>query len=147
MGNRGFTLLEVIIIVSVIIILFSISINSLNGWKNYFGIKSAVNKLYFNFLEVRQLALITHEDCGIYFDDKKNQYFLFKESGEIYKRVPLPDNIYFNEGDITFGGDRRVIFKPIGTAEGGHIIISTSGHQYSIIVYGHTGRIRYERVK
>ncbi len=142
-NKSGFTLMEIIITISLITILISAGTQGIQGFTAYIKLEGDMRKLYSQFLQARQLAIIKQKDYGIIFDKKKRIYKLVDEEMGISSNK-LNDGIKF--GNISFGTNNQVTFKPGGTARGGHVEISNNfNRKYKIIVSPHTGRVRYER--
>ena len=144
--NCGFTVIELILVISIMAILISVSYSGFYGWLEYYKLHSDIKELYFSFIKIRQLTIMKQEVHGIRFEEEKRKYIIFSETrGDIDTNL-LRQGVSYSEGDIRFGGDNKMTFKPIGTAEGGHVTLTDRrGNEFVIYVYGHTGRVRYER--
>lgn len=140
--NKGFTIIEVLLVLSMLFILISIFSLRINGLILYFKLKIELNELYSQFLKARQLSIINQDVYGLSFNNSENSYTLFSEKkGKIDTKKMNSGVTYF---DINFRRGNIMTFKPTGTAESGHIIIGNrTGKKYKIIIYGLTGRVRY----
>ncbi|WP_321493172.1 GspH/FimT family pseudopilin [uncultured Desulfobacter sp.] len=65
--NRGFTLIELMIVLAVIAILLSVSVPVLMLWYDTVGVKSAARDLYAAMQEVRMIAVEQNADAAIVF--------------------------------------------------------------------------------
>mgnify|MGYP006299388009 CR=1 FL=1 len=146
LNNKGFTLIELVIVISIIFILATVSNYSFRSVIDYFKLKSNFREIYANFLKARQLAIINQERFGIAFDVTGNKYTVFRKGGVVLRTINLSKGIKYVKKEIDFGKDNKMRFTPMGTAEGGHITITNNfDKRYTIIVYSHTGRVRFEK--
>ena len=140
-AESGFTLIETVMVVSIIFILITMFSWKINNWISYFRLKSDLRSLYSIFLTARQLAIMKQEPHGLIFE--QNRFHLFSEFNGILKTKSLSSGIKFVQ-DIHFGNDNKMSFKPLGTAEGGNVTLMNNFNQkYKITVYSHTGRVRF----
>ena len=145
-NKQGFTLLEVMLVLAVLAVILSVTSFGFRSWLDYYRLRAESRQLYFTFLKARQYAIIKQEGYGLAFDPQKGAYTLFSENkGEIQTYL-LPSGVYFQEEGIAFGNSQQMTFRPTGTARGGHVILENgSGINYQIVVYGLTGRVRFQR--
>lgn len=140
--EQGFTMIEILLVVSLIFILSSTFSWNIGNFSSYFRLQSDLRQMYHTFMQARQLTILKQKEYGILFKASKNSYYLYSEKEGIIKTNQLKKGIKFNK--IKFGGDNKMTFKPIGTAEGGSISLENKNNlSYKITVYSHTGRIRY----
>ena len=144
--QKGFTILELLVVISIFSLLVSLTaLHTGRSVVTFFRLHLASRQLYFDFLAARQQAIRGQDEYGIRFDLAEGSYTFFSGKKGDLKKNYLSNNLAFKE--ISFTGNRpEASFKPTGTARGGSVVIaSNTGNSYRIVVYGVTGRIRYER--
>ena len=140
--QTGFTLIELILVLSVLSTVVIYPIINLTSIREDYILRSEVKKLYSIILATRQEAVSTYQPQSISFD--KRTYFKSSVQGDI-KEYNLAPEIKIEAINFAFGR-KELIFQPLGTCLGGNIVISNQqGSSYCIIVYGATGRVRWER--
>ncbi len=142
--KKGFTLLEVVVIVSLLAILLSVAVPSaapLENWK----LQTAAQELAAHLREARQDAIASGQPSEILFLVYENCYLLRLHTGS--QRVDLPAGIEY-EGTTTFPGmPPRVSFNYLGRpSRGGTVILeSAAGENRYVIMTPVTGRVRLSR--
>ncbi len=115
--NAGFTLIEILLVVGILVILISISVAGFRLFEGKTELKSyAQNAL--TILELARTKTLASKDAsqyGVRFE--QNKYILFKgdtyqEGAEDNKVYQLPSRLKINKIDLT-GGDNAVVFKRI----------------------------------
>lgn len=143
----GFTLIELIFVISIISLVLAAAGSGFGSWVSSFKLNTEIRNLYYTFLKARQMAITNQEDYGLIFDVEEGSYSLFSDSeGKIEDRK-LSQGCFYKSDDIAFGGDAKMVFKPYGTAEGGHVTLTDGKNlEYAVIISGHTGRVRFEKI-
>ena len=145
-NQTGVTLIELLLVISIIFIMVVLFNSGIRNLLESLKLRADFRKLYTMFLKARQLTIIKQKPYGIFFNQEQRAYTLFCENGSDIKTIDLKNGINYHNGDIVFGGDKKMTFKPLGTAEGGHVSICNKlNENYKIIVSGLTGRVRYEK--
>ncbi len=140
--NKGFTILELMVTISIFFLIVSFSNYGINGWVSKIKLESDMRAVYTQLLKARQLAIINQINYGIKFEPQNDSYILIKEETELEIKK-LNEGIKYSR--ISFGDSNQVTFTPLGTARSGHVKIkNTYSDSYKLIVAPHTGRIRYE---
>ena len=145
--EKGFTIVELMVIVVIIASFSGLFLFVLTGFVDYFRLRSEVREVYSLFLSARQRAIFHQEDHVIRFDVFKQQIILYsQQQGELEVHCLGDKSIELKQSNIIFGGNGEVNFKPVGTSGSGRVIFETKDHAFQIVVYGVTGRVRYESV-
>lgn len=111
-NSRGFTLLEVIVVVSIIAVMAAIAIPALNTWGPNYRLKGAVRDVYSAMQKARILAVKTNTDTAVIFDPANNKYDLCDEwdvsatppcvgNTQAFDLSTLPNGIGFGHGSAT----------------------------------------------
>lgn len=146
-GEKGFTIVELMVIVVVVASFSGLFFRGMMGFVEYQRLRSEVREVYSLFLAARQRAIFSQEDHGLRFDPADQQVILYGEQqGELEVLCLEDKRIELCSSNIIFGGQQRVIFKPVGTAGSGRLILESGQRSFQIVVFGVTGRVRYERV-
>lgn len=144
--EAGFTILEILLVIALFSVLISLSNIGIRSWLAKSRLDSDVKELYFTFLKARQLAITMQEDYGLRFNEIAREYILFSDYDGDIETYKLRDGVLFS--DISFGGDDEMTFKPLGTAEGGHVTLTNeTDREYKVVVTGTTGRVRIEEIE
>ena len=75
-NKKGFTLVEVIIVVGLIGVMSAIAIPAINSWLPNYRLKGAARSVYSTMQKARILAVKTNKDTAIIFDPVNNKYEL-----------------------------------------------------------------------
>lgn len=152
-GRRGFTLVEMLVVLAIITMLLAISIPFTSGFGKGLRIKTAAMAILGTLRVARSNAITYREEHAVIFDVEKGEYWIEDSDGRIFERkCRLPGSIKFKiEGDeesdpITFEDD-KVIFYPTGAIEGASGSITITDKQAesrTISIIGSTGKISIE---
>lgn len=140
-NKNGFTLIEVIVVISIICLLYLGIGNSLIRIIDLLHLKNEAQKLALNLHNLRNTTLRLSQDgvCYFYGDNYTLKIRNYDGEEEIIRQVELPKN-------ISMSGSTKLGFKFNGNAlYSGTVIMKTSmNFQKKIIVAVATGRIRIE---
>ena len=100
MNNKGFTLLETIVAMSILVILLAIAVPGFSTFLPNYRLKRAVQDLYSNMQSAKMEAVRSNSDYTIEFDKDHN---LYKLNGT--RNISLSQ---YGSG-VTFGGGSPVI--------------------------------------
>lgn len=138
-GNKGFTLLELIVVLLIIGIASSIVTISISNQYKKSVIKSEVRKLYTALNHSREVSITRHELLSFNIYEANNGYSIAGNEKTIVERL-LP------EGLVIYAD--RIVFYPLGDSSGGIIeIFDEDGRKYEITVSPVSGKARVERVQ
>jgi prepilin-type N-terminal cleavage/methylation domain-containing protein len=102
--HQGFTLVELIVAISILAIISSIAIPAYSSWLPDYKLKNAVRDLYSNMQHAKMLAIKHNKSCQIVFSTGTGSYEIEKPDGTTEKVVSLGD--YDQSGEIIFGGGK-----------------------------------------
>jgi len=144
-GDRGFTVLELLITIIILSVLLGIAIPSFSSWLPKYRLRGAARDIYSNLQLAKMTAVKDRAQCGILFNVADNSYQVISSgtdrtwnstSGsragddEILKEVRLSeygsgiaieDNITFQAGGVVFDS-RGIPLQPTGAGfVGGYV--------------------------
>lgn len=147
--EKGFTLIEVLVVLTIVSILLVNSFTLSKGFLNYFYFQTAINKVVTDLNWARNQAIANGEKYGVAFSKAKRGYYLIKnkKEGEIIrqeevspqedklaiKEITLPEYEHEQFPEIT----HAVFFQELGNLadHNGGIVISFKGLEAKEIVY------------
>ncbi len=106
--TKGFTLIETVIILSIIGILAMIAAPNIANSLHELYLNNAVQKINADIRYIRELAISRHDVYGIEFDDEDNSYRLYQWDGVNKNTITDPHK----------GGDMIVDFDTIAAFNG-----------------------------
>jgi len=136
-SKKGFTLIEMIITMTIIGIVSAIAIPNFSKWKEKHEINGQAQKVYFDLMLARTTAVKSNNNVRVTFDLVANTYTIHEDSnddgtvdaGENLKNAVLENNVQFayNVGitdtddnavtsAVSFGGAQVVVFDSRGQA-------------------------------
>jgi len=121
---RGFTLLEIIIVISIMGVLAAISTPTFLDWAREARYRDAARGVASALREARSRAISTNQECDVEFDIDTRHYWLSQGGTTVFDYGTFPaevkmatgedcDNI---SGDGTSASDNAIQFNPNGTS-------------------------------
>ncbi len=105
MTKKGFTLFEVLLVVSIVLLIFSFGFLGFSRYYEYYTFASEFNELVDDLHYAKQMSVAEQINYAVFFDYKNNAYFVAKSSSEGYdtlKERELPSSIIISsENDYT----------------------------------------------
>jgi prepilin-type N-terminal cleavage/methylation domain-containing protein len=164
--RRGFTTIELMVVIGVIAIAAATAIPTFTVWLPNYRLRAATNDLYANLQLAKAGAVRDHGEWVLQFDTVNNSYGLVSKWGEvdqaIVKTVDLSDygsGVGFGHGnatddvpdganpiadDITYGGDVAV-FNMRGTCSAGYVYLDNSKNNTFAVGSLSSGAVRMRR--
>ncbi len=114
-GDRGFTVLELLITIIILSVLLGIAIPSFSSWLPKYRLRGAARDIYSNLQLAKMTAVKDRAQCGI----------LFNVAGNSYQVISSGDNRTWESASGGPGGDDRILkevrFSEYGSGVGyGH---------------------------
>ncbi|MHB9112707.1 MAG: GspH/FimT family pseudopilin [Thermoleophilia bacterium] len=147
--QAGFTLIEIVVTVSLMAVLMALSIGSLSYYLAGKSLDTAVTELTTQIREAHALAVSTGNTYRIDFNDStRTTYTLQRRSGSdwvnVRSAISLPGGVTFSTSSLPqFGSDMYMEFYARGTSENGQIMLSGRYDKSRIIIVdGETVNVR-----
>ncbi len=138
-GNKGFTLLELLVVLLIVGLVSSVAVFSMIGQSEKSLIKSEARKLYASLKHAREQAISRHSMVTFEIEEENTGYSITSSNKRIYYRS-LPETISVYA--------EKVVFYPIGDSTGGVIVlIDEHERKYEITVSHITGKAKIERIQ
>lgn len=145
-GNRGFTLVELMVVMVIIALIMGLVATSMSSSISSAEARAASRKLVASLRYTRARAIL----------DKKEQVLLVDIDNRSYqapgrKRINLPEGVDLTittaRSELTSESVAGIRFFPDGGSTGGHIELFVNGREYRINVAWLTGETRLQRVE
>jgi prepilin-type N-terminal cleavage/methylation domain-containing protein len=134
-GNIGFTLMELIVTLSIIGILCTIAVPAFSSWLPEYNLKSAVRELYSNMQLARMMSVKNNNNYRVIFNTGENaSYRIVKPDGTTERNVSFIN--YDKSGGIGYGGGKAT---KSATSSGGSIPSDGVSYQYNKLSFNPRG--------
>lgn len=142
-NHKGFTLLELILVILILSIVMAIVIPSFQRPLAYYKLYTAGRQMVADIREWQQRALTEEQSYKIKFDTKNNKYYITKGIYTINSiQLPTSINLY-----STNFGNNEFIIDISGNPQngfGGTVIIQNDYNKRLFIIVAKTGRVRMD---
>ena len=171
-SHEGFTLVEIITVVAIMGVVLAMAVPNFSKWKEKYQINGQGQKVYFDLMLARTVAVKNNNDVRVTFNTISQTYKIHDDTngdgventGESLKSVSLEENVQFafNTGTsdidgntvtaaVSFSGSQTVIFDSRGQASASGSVFmlhandigTTSDRARSISVLKATGAVDY----
>jgi general secretion pathway protein H len=140
-SQRGFTLLEVIIVLVMGAIIYAVLLSGPLGKASAADLKAAARSLASGLRTAQSTAMATRRDALLTVDMESREYITTGER-EVRK---LPTNIdlklYTAQTEVTSERQGSIRFYPDGSSTGGRITVASGERKYFVDVDWLTGRV------
>lgn len=117
MNNRGFTLLELVVIVALMVVMASLAIPATSSWRQNAQYRQAAREAVSILRRARSIAVRQNQNTTVTVDLSNREYLLAGEETAFPKNVKIESKIA--AGDVwKDNGSFSIIFRPQGTSSG-----------------------------
>lgn len=142
--NKGFTLLELLIVLAIIVLGFSVVAFNASSGKGSLEQKAAVRDIVSALRYARGQALTFHQEKTVSFDLAKNSYTISGRDKEYTIPKAIDVTIVTAESELTGKGQGNFRFYPDGSSSGGRILLERAHRAIQIDISWLTGHINVE---
>jgi len=132
---KGFTLLELLIVISFVAIIMAIGIPNFSKWKEKYEINGQAKKVYFDMMLARSTSVKNNNNVSVTFDVSKNLYKVhddtnsdsIEDHGESIKSVNLENNVEFGYVLGLRDIDGNMVTSPVFLESGNTVTFNRRG--------------------
>jgi len=132
---KGFTLLELLIVISFVAIIMAIGIPNFSKWKEKYEINGQAKKVYFDMMLARSTSVKNNNNVSVTFDVSKNLYKVHNDTnsdsiedhGESIKSVNLENNVEFGYVPGLRDIDGNMVTSPVFLESGNTVTFNRRG--------------------
>jgi prepilin-type N-terminal cleavage/methylation domain-containing protein len=163
--TSGFTLIELIVVIALIIILSAIAIPNYIAWLPKYRLNSAVDDVFVTLQQARLQAIRENAPVVVTFNAGTGRYTVFVDNGltdaatdtfdtalrgngtrdgeePVVRRMRVPEGVTLDE--VTYAGG-QISYNSRGLGESGHVYMSNNRGGFKGVVTSMTGSIRTSR--
>lgn len=143
-ANKGFTLLELMVVLFVIVLGFSIIGVNISSGTSSAGHQAAARDLVSALRYARGQALIAREETTVALDLNENTYTVGKRDKEYSIPETIDLTVVTAQEELTGKGKANIRFYPDGSSTGGRIKLERGGANWQIDINWLTGQVELE---
>ncbi len=139
MNRRGFSLIELMVVISIISILLAMATINFNNWMRRQSVSGQVKEMYADLMSIRQQAMVTGKNHDAVFTTSKNMAFhRYSSEGDSLGTLVMrkgvsnavvessTDPVLFNHRGVTVGDDMMMcIFSDVSPSLDALVITSS----------------------
>ena len=141
--NAGFTLLELIIVLSIVVLGFGVIAVNMSASDDSRALKAAARDLVSGLRYVRSQAMLTHKTTTLDFDLSNNTYLLSGQDKRYSIREDIDVTVKTAQSELQ-NGVAQLRFFPDGSSIGGRITLEKNKLAQEININWLTGHVTLE---
>ncbi len=142
-SNKSFTIIELLIVIGILSILFSIGIPAFRAYQPALQLSGTVREITTDIRYAEKMAVNEQINHGVRFSTSSNQYQIirFGATEEVLETKSLPDQISFCQ--ISGLSESQVVFNPYGAAlESGSVVLINNRNTTTTITIRPSGFVK-----
>jgi general secretion pathway protein H len=140
-GQRGFTLLEVMLVMAIAAIIYAVLLSMPFGKASAADLKAAARSLASGLRTAQTTAITTRRDAVLTIDLESREYTATGERETHKLRDGLDLKLYTAQTEVSSEKRGAIRFYPDGSSTGGRITVSSGERKYLVDVDWLTGRV------
>ncbi len=145
--NEGFTLLELLVVLSIIGLMSSVVLVSLSGSRETLEIKTAARGVMMQMIESRSQAIRSSSEVRFFLNITQGEFWT--EDSATHQKFPkgMEVEIYTAKSEQGENDTAAIRFFPDGSSTGGYVRLSQGETNYRIAVNWLTGKVVMDHEK
>jgi len=148
-GNRGFSLVELMVVVAIVGVLVAISVPNFVDWTKNARYKAAANLTLMTLRQAKGQAINLNQRVKVEFNLETRTVIINVVGGPVVSSAKIPEGVEMKGGTgcTTTSGKVAFTFNPMGSSSTGYVCIFDGPiKKYKIgIGTANTGRIRIDK--
>lgn len=140
--SRGFTLLELLVVLAIGVLIISLVPPLLSGMEGTTELRAAARQLAAGLRQARNEAVIKQREATLTLDLERRRFTVTGSAQEHALPENLSVNLFTAQAELLNTATGRIRFFPDGSSTGGRIDLANKRFAYGVDVDWLTGRVR-----
>jgi general secretion pathway protein H len=145
MAERGFTLLELVVVMAVLALIYGVLSVTMTGGRSTLEMQAAARDMAAGLKKARSEAISSNLDIGFFVDVEERRYGI--EDRDDAKRMPEGVDVVLHTAEEELASESvgAIRFFPDGSSSGGSIVLSADNQKFEVSVDWLTGHVAVGR--